>query len=109
MAPAVSSLLCAEFNGVFDYNHYDDCVGEFEEANYHHRNHRTHYQNRSFFNGDVLPLQTDESIASMVERECHHLPASDYLMRLRNRDLDFGARNQAVDWIEKVGSCLFFL
>lgn len=111
MAPsfdcAVSSLLCVEDNSVLDDNDYGDLVSEFEETKFSHRNHRTHNQNRNFLDAYWLPLQTDEFIASMVEREFHHLPSSDYLKRLRNGDLDLGARNEAVDWIQKVGSSVW--
>lgn len=103
---AVSNLLCVEDSSVFDGNYYRDLVGEFEEANFSHRNLRIHNQNRKFFVGDWLLLQADEGITSMIERECHHLPSSDYLKRLRSGDLDVVARIEAVDWIEKVGSCL---
>lgn len=109
MAPsfdcAASSLLCAEDRSVFDDNEYGSLVEKFEEdTTWHHRNHRTHDQNRSFSNGgDGLPLQSDECLASMVEKECHHLPHADYLKRLRSGDLDQGARKEAVDWITKVG------
>ena len=69
-----------------------------------HRNHRNHEQDKSFDSGDDgLPLQSDECLASMVEKECHHLPAIDYLKRLNSGDLDCRARKEAVDWIGKVG------
>ena len=110
MAPsfdcAVSSLLCAEDNSIFDDNDYGAQMEKFEEdTTWYHRNHRTHDQNQSFGNGEGegLPLQSDECLASMVEKECHHLPNTDYLKRLRNGDLDLGARKEAVDWITKVG------
>lgn len=38
----------------------------------------------------------------MVEKESQHLPAADYLKRLRTGDLDLGARRQTVEWIVKV-------
>ncbi|KAF3445996.1 hypothetical protein FNV43_RR11174 [Rhamnella rubrinervis] len=115
MAPsfdcAVSSLLCAEDNSIFDDNDYGAQVEKFEEdTTWHHRNHRTHDLNRSFSNGEGkgLPLQSDECLASMVEKECHHLPKTDYMKRLRNGDLDLGARKEAVDWITKATAHLNF-
>ncbi|KAK3231017.1 hypothetical protein Dsin_002898 [Dipteronia sinensis] len=111
MAPsfdcAVSSLLCAEDdNGIFDdinSDLYRDAVAE-SEATWHHRNHRTRNQNRSFDDDDDggLPLQSDECLALMVEKECQHLPNSDYLKRLQSGDFDLGARKEAIDWIDKV-------
>ncbi|KAJ6730293.1 CYCLINS [Salix viminalis] len=47
-------------------------------------------------------MQSDECLVLMVEKECQHLPSGDYLKRLRNGDLDMGARKEAVDWIAKV-------
>lgn len=115
MAPsfdsAVSSLLCAEDNNsIFDDN---DCYGaavEEIEATWHHGNRRIQ-QNRGF-NGGVgewLPKQSEECLGLMVEKEHQHLPNVDYLKRLRSGDLDFGAREEAVDWITKVCSLFFFI
>lgn len=105
MAPsfdsAVSSLLCAEDN-IFDDNDF----GSEQITWNHHRNRRNHNQNRGFGDDeeDGLPLQSsDEYLASIVENESHHLPRLDYLKRLLSGDLDLGARNEAVDWIRKVG------
>ncbi|XP_057975093.1 cyclin-D3-1 isoform X2 [Malania oleifera] len=99
MAPsfdsAVSSLLCAEDNNSI----FDNGDEEFASVS-HHRNHRTHDQDQSF--NLVLPVQSDECLALMVERECQHLPVGDYLNRLRSGVLDLGARMEAVDWIGKV-------
>lgn len=105
MAPsfdcAVSSLLCAEDNNIFDDNDYGVVEEELEDA-WVHRNHRNHGQDWSFGGGNGLPLQSDECLVLMVEKECQHLPAADYLKRLRSGDLDLGARRQTVDWIGKV-------
>ena len=113
MAPsfdcAVSNLLCAEDNNsIFDDNdHYDATVEEFE-ATWHHGNHQICNQNGGG-DGGWLPLQSDECLVLMVEKECQHLPNGDYLKRLRNGDLDMGARKEAVEWIAKAGSFLFSL
>ncbi|KAG6644414.1 cyclin-D3-1-like [Carya illinoinensis] len=104
MAPsfdsAVSSLLCSEDNSFFDDNDYG--AAEECEATWRHRNNRNHNQDRGFVDRDGLPLQSDEYLASMLEKECQHLPAADYLKRLRSGDLDLGARRRTVDWIFKV-------
>ncbi|KAL3592267.1 hypothetical protein D5086_010907 [Populus alba] len=103
MAPSfdctVSSLLCAEDNNsIFDDNdRYDATVEEFE-ATWHHGNHQIQNQNSGWW----LPMQSEECLVLMVEKECQHLPSGDYLKRLRNGDLDLGARKEAVDWIAKV-------
>ena len=114
MAPsfdyAVSSLLCGEDNSIFDDNDYGVVVEEFE-ATWHHLGHRSRNQDRGFGGGggsDGVPLQSDECLALMVEKECQYLPGGDYLKKLLSGDLDLGARKQAVDWIGKVGFCLAF-
>ncbi|XVF64869.1 hypothetical protein PTKIN_Ptkin09bG0201300 [Pterospermum kingtungense] len=117
MAPsvdcAVSSLLCAEDNNsIFYDNDYFGGGGsaEVEEfgATWNHHSHR-HYRNLNqnrVFNGGVdedgLPLQSEECLALMVEKEHLHLPNADYLQRLQSGDLDLEARKEAVDWIGKV-------
>ncbi|KAF8397564.1 hypothetical protein HHK36_016484 [Tetracentron sinense] len=80
-------------------------VDEFGDA-WKHQNRRSHNQNQSFNGGDFLtgfPLQSEECLGLMVERECEHLPRDDYLKRLRSGDLDLGVRRVAVDWIWKEG------
>lgn len=110
MAPsfdcAVSSLLCAEEDsGIFDDINNDNhgpVVEEFE-ATLYHGNHRTHHRNRSFDDGgDMFPPQSDECLALLLEKECQHLPNSDYLKRLQTGDLDLRSRKEAIDWIAKV-------
>ncbi|KAJ8476171.1 hypothetical protein OPV22_019898 [Ensete ventricosum] len=48
------------------------------------------------------PLQSEDRIALMVERESHHLPEVDYAGRLRRGQLDLAARSDAIDWIQRV-------
>ncbi|KAE8701722.1 bHLH143 protein [Hibiscus syriacus] len=104
MAPifyhAVSSLLCAEENdSVFDDNDYFGAAWD-------HRYYRNLNQNRVFIGvaEDGLPLQSEECVASMVEKEHQHLPAADYLNRLKAGDLDFEARKDSVHFIGMVNS-----
>lgn len=115
MAPsmdcAVSSLLCAEDNSSIFCNEDDDVgFGFVEEVVgediWYPRIHRNGQENRKLFNGDEfytgVPLQSDECLVLMIEKECEHMPAVDYLERLRNGDLDIGARDEILDWIAKV-------
>uniref|UniRef100_A0A0A9F482 Uncharacterized protein n=1 Tax=Arundo donax TaxID=35708 RepID=A0A0A9F482_ARUDO len=54
---------------------------------------------------DYFPLQSDDSIAELVEREAEHMPREGYPQKLRRRHggLDLAAvRRDAVDWIWKV-------
>ncbi|XP_010939736.1 cyclin-D3-1 [Elaeis guineensis] len=62
-------------------------------------------QKRNDFYGDslmVFPLQSDECLARMVEREPKHLPRGDYAERLRSGALDLSIRRESIDWIWKV-------
>ncbi|KAA8528341.1 hypothetical protein F0562_035696 [Nyssa sinensis] len=109
MAPsfdcAAASLLCAEDNSSIFYDDVGYGAVEDFEPIWHHRNHRTNNQNQNFGGEECLtglPLQSDECLALLFKRECEHLPGSDYLNRLRNGDLDLGARKEVVDWIRKV-------
>ncbi|PRQ21284.1 putative cyclin A2 [Rosa chinensis] len=114
MAPsfdcAVSSLLCAEDNLFYD-NDFGSLRVEVESEEVTWNRHRNNNQNRGFDNDeeDGLPLQSsDEYLASIIEKESHHLPRVDYLKRLQSGDLDLGARNEAVDWIQKANSHFSF-
>lgn len=49
-----------------------------------------------------LPLQDEEYLVGMMERECEHMPNEDYVRRLQTGVLDLPARSDAVDWIGKV-------
>ncbi|KAL5705890.1 hypothetical protein ACHQM5_024122 [Ranunculus cassubicifolius] len=52
-----------------------------------------------------LPIQSEECISLMVEKECNHLPKNDYLERLQNGELHLiMARKEAIDWMRKVHS-----
>ncbi|XP_057503763.1 cyclin-D4-2-like [Actinidia eriantha] len=102
----VPSLLCCEDNNSIFCDEVDFGVwGEKFEPISHHLNHQSNNQNQRFDSEEALnglPIQSDELLSSMVERECEHMPASDYLKRLRNGDLDLEARREAIDWIDKV-------
>ncbi|KAK1435452.1 hypothetical protein QVD17_01215 [Tagetes erecta] len=49
-----------------------------------------------------LPVQSDECLFGLIEKECDQFVGFDYLKKLRNGSLDMIARQQAVDWIRKV-------
>lgn len=72
-----------------------------------HQNKGTHNQEQSFDHDRSqslmsFPLQSEETVRTMVERESEHLPRDDYLKRLRSGDLDLSIRREALDWIWKV-------
>ncbi|XP_062097798.1 cyclin-D3-1-like isoform X2 [Humulus lupulus] len=122
MAPSfdclVSSLLCSEDNFTFDDNDCGSVVDEVQDDGtaWYHSNHQNHDQNhdknhdqdKCFDGWDELPLQSDECITSMVEKECQHLPGIDYLERLRSGGLEFGARKEALGWIGKANAHFSF-
>ncbi|XP_028757347.1 cyclin-D4-1-like isoform X1 [Neltuma alba] len=104
MAPSfdcVSSLLCTEDNIIFDDNDYESTVG-MPDNSWRQTSHRLHNPSLFFDDSTGWPLQSDECLAIMVEKECQHMPAGDYLNKLRTGVLDSGARKEAIDWIEKV-------
>ncbi|KAI4366545.1 hypothetical protein MLD38_022409 [Melastoma candidum] len=57
---------------------------------------------------DGLPMQSEECLALLLEKECQHSPRSDYRGRLRDGDINYVARKDAVDWIGKVHSYFSF-
>ncbi|XP_059287163.1 cyclin-D3-1-like [Lycium ferocissimum] len=105
MAPnmdfSTASLLCEEDNNsIFDNENND--VGKCFL-----RNHQNCQQKQKFYREEsfiVLPLQSDECVALMIKKQCEHMPCGDYFEKLRNGILDFGARNEVLDWICKVHS-----
>nr|GMC48248.1 cyclin-D4-1-like isoform X1 [Ipomoea batatas] len=98
---AVSSLLCTEDSGSIFCDEVD-CVGseflgdEFGEK-WFPKNHRINLWESL----TGLPVYSEECLVSMIHMESEHLPASDYLTRLRTGDLVIEARVQALDWIFK--------
>ncbi|CAL9127216.1 unnamed protein product [Musa textilis] len=95
---ASSILLCAEDND--SILGFDD--GEEEGG---HRPGWVSEPKRCDFYGDILagfPLQSDELLSLLVEREQDHLPREDYRERLRSGALDPSIRRDAIDWIRKV-------
>ncbi|KAG1342294.1 cyclin-D3-1 [Cocos nucifera] len=92
-----SILLCAEDNS--------SILGFDEEEEVQVMRPGWVTQKRSASYGDslmVFPLQSDELLARLVERESEHLPRGDYAERLRSGALDLSIRREAVDWILKV-------
>ncbi|KVH99679.1 cyclin-D4-1-like [Cynara cardunculus var. scolymus] len=104
----LSSLLCSEDNGSICYDDDDDRYN-VEDGVWGYRNHRNINKNELFIKNletehPVLdfPLQSDDCLALLIEKECEQFVGFDYLKKLRKGNLDFVAREQAVDWIRKV-------
>ncbi|AES89862.1 putative cyclin B3, G2/mitotic-specific [Medicago truncatula] len=97
----VASLLCTEEDSsVFDDVEYGGSMEDYEDL-WHPRNEQ---RSGGVPNELHLPLQSEECLVLMLEKECQQWHGADYLNRLKFGDLDFGARNEAIDWIQKVQS-----
>lgn len=57
---------------------------------------------------DMFPPQSEECVASLVEREQAHMPRADYGERLRGGggDVDLRVRSEAIGWIWEVHSLI---
>ncbi|MCI02053.1 cyclin D2, partial [Trifolium medium] len=109
-----ASLFCQEDSSIFDENDFGG-PNSFEMLDESWQDECDPYLNQipqfddstQQFNEPIAlvppPLLSDESLKDLVAKECHHLPASDYVNRLKYGDLDLQDRMEAVDWIEKVG------
>lgn len=66
---------------------------------------RSFRQRCDFYSGQLVDftLQSEEYIASLIERESHHLPPKDYAEKLLKGKLDLTIRSDSIDWILKVG------
>ncbi|KAG7994185.1 hypothetical protein I3843_01G044300 [Carya illinoinensis] len=102
-----SNLLCSEnSNTCFDGFDCNATNGIGISPSRNKQNNQTHNQDPIF---DIIrseslvgfPLQSEERVREMVEREREHLPRDDYLKRLRSGDLDLSIRREALDWIWK--------
>ncbi|XP_068638136.1 cyclin-D3-1-like [Aristolochia californica] len=96
---AASSLLCPEDNNSIMGFDDDVSVADGLENTDSRNDHKGSFLG-DFFMG--LPLQSDECLRLMVEREREHLPREDYLGRLQRGQLDLSLRRDAVNWIGKV-------
>lgn len=97
MAPSFdcdSSLLCTEDITVFDDS---DTMEVYQEDTWRPRT-------RSYQSSvpDVLPLQSEDCLVSMMEKEIQQWPGADYLNKLQSGVLNSGDRKEAIDWIQKV-------
>ena len=104
--PATSTLLCLENN--------DTCFDEFdcnvadESLSWDHKHLNLNNQclikdNHGSEHFWDFSVQSDETVMGLVGRESEHLPHVGYLKRLLSGDLDLSVRNEALDWIWKVG------
>jgi cyclin D1/2/4, plant len=66
--------------------------------------------NNFYFNFlSSFPVQSDECIQLLTERESQHLPNQRYIKKLKKGPFEASFRRDAIDWISKVDSfSLFF-
>ncbi|KAL8127511.1 hypothetical protein AgCh_014428 [Apium graveolens] len=55
----------------------------------------------------LIPMQSDQVVCSLFDKEKDFLPASDYLERLANEELEFVILEEVVDWMYKVADPSF--
>ena len=97
-----SCLLCTEDSSILDEI---DLGGSMEDEN--DMNQTEQFDEPIEYVPPPLqppPLLSEENLKVLIEKECHHLPASDYVNRLKNGELDLQGRMESIDWMEKVGS-----
>jgi cyclin D1/2/4 len=52
-----------------------------------------------------FPVEDDDAIAVLLQKESRYMPEADYPGRYRSRDLNAGARQNAISWMLKVQAC----
>lgn len=98
---ATSDLLCPENSKTCFADFECNAANESEiSPSWNHRNISDNHEFESLLG---FPIQSEERVRLMTEREREHLPRDDYLKRLRSGDLDLSVRREALDWIWKVG------
>ncbi|XP_020685230.1 cyclin-D3-1-like isoform X1 [Dendrobium catenatum] len=101
---ASSMLLCAEDNSsILDVDDDGDELG-IKGKSWGSGMGKIYDQKTVFFRDSfmIFPLQTEECLFALLEKESEHLPARDYAKRLKSGALDISVRKDAVDWIRKV-------
>lgn len=99
---ADQSLLCTETNNLC----FDDVEAKVDQT------HQVDCANVVGNGSEPLvcfgPLQSDEILCLLFEREHELLPRGDFIQRLRSGDLDLSVRKEALDWIYKVSIYIYF-
>ncbi|XP_006659503.2 cyclin-D4-2-like [Oryza brachyantha] len=101
---AASMLLCAEDNSSILCLEEEEEEAEEAAAAAVGRKSGCRSLDGDFDGGvDLFPPQSEECVASLVERERAHMPRADYGERLRGGGgVDLSVRSEAIDWIWKV-------
>lgn len=101
-------LLCEENTDTC----FDDEFGLLSSPSFFQQKKKQHQQQTNDNRSECLmslPLQSEDRIRTMVEKESEHLPREDYLHRLRTGDLNLSIRREALDWIWKVWSFVLII
>ncbi|XP_076890527.1 cyclin-D4-1-like [Bidens hawaiensis] len=99
----LSNLLCAEDNNSICYDDDEDGHGDQNNVDDIVVNKNQCFIKNLETECSVLdlPVQSDECLGLLIEKECQQFVGFDYLEKLRNGKLDLVARQQVVDWIMK--------
>ncbi|KAK4261386.1 hypothetical protein QN277_004391 [Acacia crassicarpa] len=96
-----SSVLCSQDSNTCLADFECDATDDFEISR--SSNHQKTGSNWGGFESVLgFPLQSEETLRLLAEKERVYMPREDYLVRLRRGDLDLSVRREALDWIWKV-------
>lgn len=101
---ADSLLFCEEDNSSFldDDSGCDGCFDSVIEFDERLRNERGFIVGSEILLWGLLPVQSEECLEVMIDKEKDYVVGVDYVVRLKSGDLDLSERSCAVDWIVKV-------
>ncbi|KAK4261387.1 hypothetical protein QN277_004391 [Acacia crassicarpa] len=95
-----SSVLCSQDSNTCLADFECDATDDFEISR--SSNHQKTGSNWGGFESVLgFPLQSEETLRLLAEKERVYMPREDYLVRLRRGDLDLSVRREALDWIWK--------
>lgn len=110
MAPSIdciASLYCAEDvsgSGWDDENEGTDCALQVVNDLFHSSSTAT--TTATVFLD--FPVEDEEAISTLLQKEAHSMPEEDYLGRYHARSLNAGARQNAIRWMLKVEPAIIF-
>ncbi|GLJ12130.1 hypothetical protein SUGI_0185050 [Cryptomeria japonica] len=105
MAPSfdcVSNLLCAEDASLVAWDDEEVENNGVDDNGVNRSAHPGFGHHEPVASLPVFPLEDDESVSLLVEKEGDHMPQEGYLNSYRIRTLDLSIRQDAMGWILKV-------
>lgn len=112
MAPSIdciASLYCAEDvsgSGWDDENEGADYALQVVNDPFHSSSTTTIGATPGLFLD--FPVEDEEAISTLLQKEAHSMPEEDYLGRYHARNLNAGARQSAIRWMLKVEPAIIF-